>query len=207
MPMSDRIQAPQEIERLDLAKYGLAYLESSNLLALDGPDMDKLLKALGDDDISLNIPITCTPYNVQKILSYSECRRCGKCCIPNPLNSENPGVEVFEEELKSIASHLGLTYETLREKTTRSKVVAHPFEPTKLYFTRWLPLPCPYYDEKLKGCQIYPVRPIVCSIHPVVFTEDNTHISIKANCDYGKDLIKAAFKDVRKTSPEMVIKL
>lgn len=198
---------PQEIERLDLARYGLSHLEGSNILALEGPDMDKLLEALGKDDISLNIPIACNPYNVQKILSYAECRRCGKCCIPNPLNPENPGVEVFEEELHAIATHLGQTYEALTEKTARSKVVAHPFQPTKLFFTRWLPLPCPYHDEEHSGCRIYPVRPIVCSIHPVVFTEDNTHISIKANCDYGKDLIKAAFRDVRKSSPEMVIKL
>src|SRR3990172_6779280 len=98
------MQEAHEIERLDLSKYRFAYLEGSNILALSDADMDKLLKALGDDDISLNIPIQCTPYNVQKILSYSECRRCGKCCIPNPLNPTNPGVEVFEEELKSIAS-------------------------------------------------------------------------------------------------------
>jgi len=77
--MEDRMQEAHDIERLDLARYGLAYLEGSNILALSEPDMDKLLKALGDDDISLNIPIQCTPYNVQKILSYSECRGCGRC--------------------------------------------------------------------------------------------------------------------------------
>jgi Fe-S-cluster containining protein len=205
--MSDQVQEPQDIDRLDLAKYDLSYLEGSNILALEGPDMDKLLEALGNDDISLYIPIPCTPYNVQKILSYSECRKCGRCCIPNPLNPGNPGVEVFEEELKSIASFLGIPYETMRQRTTSSKVVPHPFDdPTKLSFTRWLPLPCPFYDKDGR-CQIYPVRPIVCSVHPIVFTEDNTRISIKANCDYGKDLIKAAFRDVRNDSPEMVIKL
>ena len=206
--MENRMRDPQEIERLDLARYGLGYLEGSNILALAEPDMDKLLTALGNEDISLNIPIPCTPYNVQKVLAYGECRRCGKCCIPNPLNPTNPGVEVFDEELKSIASHTGLPFETLQERTARSKVVPHPFGAlTKLSFTRWLPLPCPYYDERGMGCRIYSVRPIVCSIHPAVFTEDNTQISIKANCDYGKDLIKAAFRDVRKKNPEMVIKL
>ena len=199
---------PQDIDRLDLARYGLAYLEGSNILALSEPDMDKLLTALGNEDISLYIPIPCTPYNVQKILDYSRCRNCGRCCIPNPLNPTNPGVEVFEEELKKIASHTGLPFETLQQRTLRSKVVPHPFaDPTKLSFTRWLPLPCPYHDALAGACRIYPVRPIVCSIHPVVFTEDNTQISIKANCEYGKDLIKAAFKDVRVKNPEMVIKL
>ena len=207
MRVTGERREPQDIDRLDLASYGLAYLEGSNILALSEPDMDKLLTALGAHDISLNIPMPCTPYNVQKILAYGECRRCGRCCTPNPLNPTNPGVEVFENELKAIAEHTGLTYEALQERTLRSKVVAHPFEPTKLYFTRWLPLPCPYYDAEGKGCRIYAVRPIVCSIHPAVFTEDNTIISIKANCDYGKDLIKAAFKDARKSNPELVIKL
>ncbi|OGO23822.1 MAG: hypothetical protein A2Z28_07325 [Chloroflexi bacterium RBG_16_51_9] len=205
--MEEETRDPQDIEKLDLARYGLACLEGSNILALSEPDMDKLLKALGDEDISLYIPVPCTPYNVQKILSYGQCRNCGKCCIPNPLNPTNPGVEVFENELKSIAKHTGLTYETLQERTLRSKVVEHPFEPTKLYFTRWLPLPCPYHDAEAGACRIYPVRPIVCSIHPVCFTEDNSQISIKANCEYGKEIIKAAFKDVRKSNPELVIKL
>ena len=205
--MEEATRDPQDIEKLDLARYGLAYLEGSNILALSEPDMDKLLKALGDEDISLYIPVPCTPYNVQKILSYGQCRNCGRCCIPNPLNPTNPGVEVFENELKAIAEHTGLSLETLQERTTRSKVVEHPFEPTKLYFTRWLPLPCPYHDSEAGACRIYPVRPIVCSIHPVCFTEDNSQISIKANCEYGKEIIKAAFKDVRKSNPELVIKL
>ena len=206
--MAEVRRDPQDIERLDLARYGLAYLEGSNILALSEADMDKLLTALGNEDISLNIPIPCTPYNVQKILAYSTCRNCGRCCIPNPLNPTNPGVEIFEEELKAIAGHTGLPFETLQQRTVRSKVVPHPFgEQTKLSFTRWLPLPCPYHDAAAGACRIYAVRPIVCSIHPVCFTEDNTQISIKANCEYGKDLIKAAYKDVRKSNPELVIKL
>jgi len=137
--MEEETRDPQDIEKLDLARYGLACLEGSNILALSEPDMDKLLKALGDEDISLYIPVPCTPYNVQKILSYGQCRNCGKCCIPNPLNPTNPGVEVFENELKAIAEHTGFTYETLQERTVRSKVVAHPFEPTKLYFRPFFP--------------------------------------------------------------------
>ena len=205
--MTDNVRDPRDIEKLDLARYGLAYLDGSNLLALDEPDMDKLLKALGEDDISLNIPIPCTPYNVFKILEYSHCRNCGRCCIPNPLNQTNPGVEAFESELKTIAEHTKMPWKTLKEKTLKGKVGIHPFEQDKFSYTRWLPLPCPYHDAEKGACRIYPVRPIVCSIHPVVFTEDNTQISIKCNCDYGKDLIKAAFKDVRTNSPEMVIRL
>ncbi len=207
MPMPDMMQQPQEIERLDLERYGLLRLEGSNLLALTGADMDKLLEALGDDDISLNVPMPCTPDNVQRILAYSECRRCGRCCIPNPLNPESPGVEVFNDELKSIASHLSLPFETLKEMTTDGKIVPYPFQMNRLATTRWLPLPCPFYDEKLKECQVYPVRPVVCQIHPIIFTGDYAYFAIKVNCDYGKDLIKAAFREVRRNNPELVIKL
>jgi Fe-S-cluster containining protein len=208
--MDNRLQESQDIERLDLARYGLEYLRGSNILALEEADMDKLLRALGEEDISLYVPIPCTPYNVQKILSYSHCRKCGRCCTPNPLNPTNPGVEVFDAELKAIAAHLGATYEEWRAKTEHGKVVYHPFDqvfdPSRLSFTRFLPLPCPFYGKD-GACQIYPVRPVVCSIHPVVFTEDKSQIAIKAMCEYGKDLIKAAYKEVRKNNPELVIKL
>lgn len=199
---------PLEIYKLDLARYGLAYLDGANLLDITEEDMDKLLKALGDEDISLNIPIPCTPYNVQEMLTYGTCRNCGRCCIPNPLNPGNPGVEVFEDELKKIAAHLGVPYEELKASTAVGKIVPHPFNGVqKLSFTRFLPLPCPYRDEETKTCRIYPVRPIVCVIHPAVFTEDNTQTSIKANCEYGKEIIKAALKEVKRKNPQMVIAL
>ena len=79
--MEDKIQEPQKIYRLDLEKYGLSHLKDKNILTLSGSDLDELLNALADDDISLDVPIPCTPYNVEGVLSYSECRRCGKCCI------------------------------------------------------------------------------------------------------------------------------
>ncbi len=198
---------PKEINKLDLEKYGLSYLEGRNILTLTSSDMDRLLIALGNDDISLNVPIPCTHDNVQEVLSFSECRRCGKCCIPNPLNPESPGVEVSKEELNSIANYLQLPYETLEEKTAVGKVVPHPFQMNKLSFTRWLPLPCPFYITEQNKCQVYPVRPVVCKIHPVIFTGDYTYISIKANCDYGKDLIIGAFRYVRTSDPNLEIKL
>ncbi len=205
--MEDKVQEPQEIDRLDLEQYGLSYLEGSNLLALTGSDMDKLLRALGKDDISLIVPLPCTPDNVQRVLSYSECRRCGDCCIPNPLNPGSPGVEVFEDEIKSIAGYLHMTEEALKEMTVQGKIVPYPFQVTKLTFTRWLPLPCPYYIEESNRCRIYPVRPIVCKVHPIVFTGDNTSFAIKVNCDYGKDLVKSAFGYVRENDPDLEIKL
>ena len=113
--MEDKIQEPQKIYRLDLEKYGLSHLTGRNILALTGSDMDKLLNALGNDDISVNVPVPFNPDNVKELLSQSECRRCGKCCIPNPLNPRSAGVEVFEDELKLIAHHLHSPYETLKD--------------------------------------------------------------------------------------------
>ncbi|MDP6127759.1 MAG: YkgJ family cysteine cluster protein [Dehalococcoidales bacterium] len=205
--MEDRMREPEEIDKLDLERYGLAHLEGSNLLALTGPDMDKLLNTLGEEDISLIVPLPCTPDNIQRVLSYSECRRCGDCCIPNPLNPASPGVEVFEDEAKSIADHLHTTEEALRNMTTQGKIVPYPFQPTKLSFTRWLPLPCPFHIEEPNSCRIYPVRPIVCQVHPIIFTGDEASFAIKVNCDYGKDLVKSAFAYVRENDPELEIKL
>ncbi|MFC1953548.1 YkgJ family cysteine cluster protein [Chloroflexota bacterium] len=199
------MQEPEDIDKLDLEKYELSYLEGRNLLTLTDSDMDKLLNALGNDDISLIVPLPCTSENVQRILSYSECRRCGKCCIPNPLNPDSPGVEIFEDELKEIAAYLGTPYETLKQETVTGKILAIPFQQTRLSFTRWSPLPCPYYIETSGECRVYPVRPVVCKVHPIVFGGNIPYFTIKVNCDYGKDLIKGAFRDLRKENPELII--
>ncbi len=197
----------EEITRLDLEQYGLSYLEGRNMVTLDRSDMDKLLIALGNDEISLNIPIPCTPDNVRAVLSRSECRRCGRCCVPNPSNPGSPGVEVFEEELSSIADHLHLPCVTLRQRTIAGKLVPYAFQTTKLGFTRWLPLPCPFYSAEQNGCQVYSVRAVVCKIYPVVFTGDDTYMSIRVTCDYGKDVIIGAFERLRTSDPNLEIKL
>jgi Fe-S-cluster containining protein len=205
--MENKKYEPEVINKLDLKKYGLSYLEGRNILTLTGSDMDRLLIALGNDDIALDVPIPCTPENVQKVLSYSECRRCGKCCIPNPLNPGSPGVEIFEEELNAVANYLQLPYETLEEKTSVGKAVPHPFQRNRLVSTRWLPLPCPFFVVEENKCQVYPVRPVVCKIHPIIFTGDYSFMSVKVNCDYGKDLIIGAFRYVRTSGPHLEIKL
>jgi Fe-S-cluster containining protein len=196
----------EDIERLNLGKYGLPHLEGANLLALDRPDMDRLLAALGDDDISLNLPIPCTAENVAEVLAYSECRRCGRCCRPNPLNPKSPGVEVFEEELQAMAEYAHLPYQEVRQKTTRGNTTPYAFQAVKLGFTRWLPLPCPFYAAGA-GCQAYPVRAVVCRTYPIIFTEDDTCISVRTTCDYGRDLVVAACARLRKNDPGLEIKL
>ncbi len=197
---------PSEIERFDLSKYGLAYLEGRNVLDLSDADLDRLLEALGDADAAVQIPIPSTPENVERLASQSQCRRCGKCCSPDRPDPDNPGVEALESELKAIAAHLGVTYASLEEKTAKGKRVFHRSYMKSVSLTRFLPLPCRWYDAKASGCSIYAVRPVVCRMHPIVFG-DSGQISIRTACDYGKDIIKAAFKELKASHPEMVMRI
>ncbi len=195
----------EEIFKLDLERYGLSHLEGRNILSLDEQDMDRLLEALGKDDISLTVSLPCTPDVLLELASTSECRKCGKCCQPNPLNPASPGIEVFKEELAGIADFLHVPYEGLEAKTARGKFVPHPFGWTGLSSTRWLPLPCPFFNSEQNSCGVHNVRPVVCRIHPIIFIGDNASFSIKLNCDYGKDLIKTAYEWVRKNDPDCEI--
>jgi Fe-S-cluster containining protein len=197
----------EEIYKLNLRKYGLEDLEGKNILALDRPDLDRLLAALGDDDISLNIPIPCTSENVKELLALSECRKCGKCCCPNPLNPGSPGIEVFEDELKSMTDQLHWSYEDIKNKTNVGSVTSLAFQITELGFTRWLPLPCPFYNTVQNECRAYSARSVVCRVYPIIFTGDDTCMSIRVTCDYGKDLVVKACKHVREKDPNLEITL
>ncbi len=197
----------EEIDRLDLDKYGLSYLAGRNMVTLDRGDLHKLLLALGNDEISLNLPVPCTADNVREVLARSECRRCGRCCLPNPANPESPGVEVFEEELNAIANHLHVPVETLARNTVAGKTVPYSFQLIRLGFTRWLPLPCRFYDAERNGCQVYPVRAVVCQVYPIVFTGDDTYMSIRVTCDYGKDVFIGALESLRASNPGLEITL
>ena len=67
----------EEIFKLDLEKYGVSHLGGENILTLKEQDMDTLLEALGNDDISLTVSLPCTPDVMFELVSTSECRRCG----------------------------------------------------------------------------------------------------------------------------------
>lgn len=195
----------EEIFKLDLKKYGLERLEGKDILTLDSTELDSLLEELGNDDVSLTVPVPCTPDVIYEILSYSECQRCGKCCQSNPLNPASPGIEAFKDELEKIASYLMVPYESIKEQTGDGKFVPHPFGWTGLSHTHWLPLPCMFYDAETKGCRVHPVRPVVCRIHPIIFTGYQNEISIKLNCDYGKDIIKKAYEYAKQLDPSLEI--
>lgn len=204
--MDDKIYG-EDIAKLNLYKYGLEDLEGKNILDLNDTDLDRLLTALGNDEISLNVPLPCTEANVNELLSYSECKRCGKCCRPNPQNPASPGVEVFEDELRQMTDFLHWSYEDTKKRTKVGSVTPYAYQIVKLGFTRWLPLPCPFYKEEENTCLAYPARAVVCRSYPVVFTGDDAYISVRVTCEYGRDIVKKAYRRLREDNPGLEILL
>ena len=205
--MDGQTQQPQRVFRLDLDKYGLSHLYGRNILGIDESDLDRFLDALAKDDISLQIPGVFSPENIREILSRSECRKCGACCVPNPVNPHSPGVELFEDELKIIADKTGMDYESLLAQTTAGKNQDAVYPLNELIGTRLLPLPCPFYIKENKECRIYSTRPLVCTIYPIVFGENDEYVEIKVNCEYGKEAAKGALKALREKNPDFVLKI
>lgn len=205
--MDEKIQQPQRVFRLDLEKYDLSYLYGRNILGIDESDLNKFLDALAQDDISLQVPSAFTPDNIREILARSKCRKCGACCVPNPVNPHSPGVELFEDELKTIADKTGIDYESLLEKTKEGKNQDAVYPLNEIIGTRLLPLPCPFYIEENKECRIYSTRPLVCTIYPIIFGENEECIEIKVNCEYGRDAARGALKALREKNPDFILKI
>ena len=185
-------QTPKGIAKLDLTKYGLSHLVDKEIHTLQDYEIDKLVHAFAAENIAPAIygpPLT--PYNVQRLLSLSYCRRCGKCCIPNPIDPDHPGVMVYEQDLKLIAKNSKYSYNSLKKKAPINK---DPSLPRR----RYLPLPCMFYDKKKHECQIYNIRPFICRTFPVSDLPVPIGISIAVRCDYGKDIYKAVIDHMRK---------
>jgi Fe-S-cluster containining protein len=204
---SENTREPQRVFRLNLEKYGLERLLDRNVLDLSVADLDALLNALGSDDISITLPVPFTPENVREMLARAECRKCGGCCVPNPKNPGSPGIEVFDDELKIIAGHLNMPYEKLRENTGEGKNQDLPYPLDQAIGTRHLPLPCQFYDAEKKECRIYQARPLVCIIYPVVLSDYEDCLDIKLDCDYGKDVARAAIKDLKENLPDLILRI
>lgn len=77
------------------------------------------------------------PLNV--IPEHTNCRNCGACCGPRPLNdSEQAAIDAFLATSK---------YARQVARTAKSD-----------------PLCCKYRDERQRKCAVYPVRPLVCRL-------------------------------------------
>ncbi len=205
--MDGQTQQPQRVFKLDLEKYDLSHLHGRNILGIGETELERFLDALAKDDISLQIPGTFSPDTIREMLSRAECRKCGACCVPNSMNPHSPGVELFEDELKIIADNTGMNYEKLLELTQEGKNQDAVYPLNEIIGTRLLPLPCPFYMEENKECRIYSTRPLVCTIYPIVFGENDDYIEIKVNCEYGKDVAKGALKALKEKNPDFVLKI
>jgi len=188
-------------DQLNLQEYGLDHLKGKNLLFVDESDITKLLDAVSKEDMSIYLPIRQSRESFMQLLAQSNCRRCSKCCLPNPFNPKHPGIDILERELEPIAKHLHVSLKKLKRKTAKGKPITSLVQPTESEMTRWLPLPCPFLDVKSKQCRIYPVRPFVCRIYPVLGSENRLLTEVKVNCDYGKDIVRHAIKTLREQRP------
>ena len=187
--MVDKLQFTRDAPaKLDLEKYGLSYLPKNDVKTWNKSDIEQLLDAFTNESIAPAIDgLLFNQYNIKELLSRSHCRRCGKCCLPDPLDPDDPGVMVFEKELRSIAKSSSFSYKHLKKKTK-------PYR----WDSRRLPLPCPFYQKT--GCKIYNKRPFVCTIYPLTDAPSpngRIYISINVRCDYGKDLYKSIIDNIK----------
>jgi len=181
---------------LDLAKYGLSHLDKKRPLDLTPAEIDQVLDAFDKEDMAPPIfDANVNPGQIDKLLSKSYCRGCGKCCLPNPRNPTYPGVEVAEDELKAIVKHCRVSRRAIKKGTKKGDQIKNPNPPYQVLNTKWLIQPCMFYDFKKKQCRVHQLRPLVCKIYPLIF--NYSAISLKVNCEYGKDLYRSLMEEIR----------
>lgn len=193
----DTQSKPDLVQHLDLNKHGLTVLKEKPVSAWTDSDIDKLIEAFATENIAPVVNgLAFNPINVKGLLSMSHCRRCGRCCQPNPSKLEHPGVNVSERDLKQIARNPNYSYKQLKKKTHLSK------DPNFIQGI-YLPLPCMFYDKKRGACRIYESRPLVCSTFPITDTPRQTGVAVNVGCDYGKDIYKNILDRMRKRKDAM----
>jgi len=173
------------IKELDLQKYGLSHIAGKEIHTLPDSEIEKLMNAFAAENIAPAIygpPFV--PHNVQSLLSLSYCRRCGKCCLPNPIDPDHPGVMMYEQDLRLIAENSEYSYKRLKKS---APINNNPHLPQR----RYLLLPCMFYDKKKHECQIYDTRPLICRTFPIADLPGVIGMSIIVRCDYGKAIYKA----------------
>ncbi len=176
---------------LDFSRHGLASLKDKPVHTWQDSDIDRLADAYAEENIApaLYGP-AFTSDNVRGLLALSHCRRCGKCCLPNPATPEHPGVMVSESDRRRIAENTQYSYKYLKKKAPINN--DSPFVPG-----RYLPLPCVFYDNKKGECRVYDVRPLICTTFPLTDIPGRTGIAINVGCDYGKDIYKSVLGQMR----------
>jgi len=178
----------QDLITPDLEKYSLSHLKTKNPLSWTEPDLNELVDAFAAENIAPAILIPFQPNNIKTLLAQSHCRRCGTCCTSNILNRNDPGILVFEEELRQIAKNTTYSYKHLKRLSVKRKSPERDD-------VRYLPLPCIFYKKGI--CTIYDIRPFMCKIYPIKDTppiNGKVYITISLRCDYGKEIYKSILK-------------
>jgi len=178
--------------KLDLKKYGLSNLSQKPTSDWTSSEIEKLMDAFAKEDIA---PVVSFPYialsKVDELLRKSYCRRCGRCCLPNPVDPLHPGVEVSEHELKLMKKKFHISHSCLKERTHVGRQVTHPVRPSEVVTTIYMTLPCMFYDSTKQQCQVYEVRPGVCKTFPIRSGENAMSLAIDVRCDYGRDIYRS----------------
>ncbi|MDM7935783.1 MAG: YkgJ family cysteine cluster protein [Methanothrix sp.] len=104
------------------------------------------------------------------------CQRCGRCCY-----TPGAGLYLEEEEFERIAGFLG--------SKRRLKALCRRDGATGAWILRQ---PCPFYDEGLRACRIYEIRPATCAkypLHPPL--EDMPYnLAVDAFCPAARSFVK-----------------
>jgi len=102
--------------------------------------------------------ITCEGYDYQ--FDPNECERCGgHCCT-----GESGYIWLKYEEIEAIAKFLELSVEDFA--TIHLKKVKHRYSLVEYRRSKQEDWACIFFDDTLKRCKIYPVRPTQCRTFP-----------------------------------------
>jgi Fe-S-cluster containining protein len=177
---------------LDMGKYGLEYLETIELRDYTDDDIKKLTNAFSVELIAPSVPfILFERENINKLLSLSKCKRCGKCCLPDKTAPDNPGVIVGESDLMEISKNTKHSLKSLK------KIVRLSENPKYHAGALFLPLPCMFFNKNERSCKIYSHRPLICRIYPISDDSGADNVTIDVHCDYGKEIFQKALKLLR----------
>jgi Fe-S-cluster containining protein len=177
---------------LDLEKYGLEHLKDQQIPS--GEDIEKLIVAFLAENLAPKLSgVEFSRESVNALLNLSKCRRCGKCCLPNKCHPDNPGIFLDKSDLELISKK---TKHNIKSLQRIAKV-----NNNTLYSVgaRYLPQPCIFFNKTARGCQIYPYRPFVCTIFPILYDTNNEFI-IDLGCEFGKDIYRKLVRSRRPKS-------
>ena len=184
------------LEDLNIAKYGFDHLSDKRPIDFTPEEIEQALDIFDKEDVAPPVFDATVDYGrINELLSRSYCRKCGQCCLPNPRNPSYPGVEIIEDELKKIARHYHISHKAVKKGTKKGGQIKNPDPPYEVLNTKWLIQPCMFHDSKKNQCRVHELRPLVCKIYPLVFY--HSVISLKVNCEYGKDLYRSLIGELR----------